>query len=89
MLLAASRLYCGPETPYNPPLIFIISVRMAVKSRRGSDNPDKCAEIPRTLTLLLDAFMVSLTCLLGFSPHSRYLIALFCAAMAASDALVL
>jgi hypothetical protein len=81
MLLVASRLYCGPETPYNPPLIFIIGVRMAVKSRRGSDPL-------RALTLLLDAFMASLACTLGFSPHSRYLIALFCAAFAASDALV-
>jgi hypothetical protein len=81
MLLVASRLYCGSETPYNTPLIFIIAVRMAVKSRRGSD-------VLRSLTLLLDAFMVSLVCILGFSPHSRYLIALFSAAAAASDALV-
>lgn len=81
MLLVASRLYCGPETPYNPPLIFIIGVRISVKSRRGSDAI-------RTLTLLLDAFMVSLVCTMGFSPHSRYLIALFCASFAASDALV-
>ena len=98
MLLVASRLYCGPETPYNPPLIFIIATRMAVKSRRGSGiggsgivpctRPCIKPCIKRTLTLLLDAFMVSLTCLLGFSPHSRYLIALFCAAMAASDVLV-
>lgn len=81
MLLVASRLYCGAETPYNPPLIFIIAMRVAVKSRRGSD-------FLRSLTLLLDAFMLSLTCILGFSPHSRYLIALFSAACAASDALV-
>jgi hypothetical protein len=81
MLLVATRLYCGAETPYNPPLIFIIAVRVAVKSRRGSD-------LLRSLTLLLDAFMVSLVCILGFSPHSRYLIALFCAAGAASDVLV-
>ena len=81
MLLVASRLYCGAETPYNPPLIFIIAVRMAVKSRRGSD-------ILRSLTLLLDAFMASLVCILGFSPDSRYLIALFTAACAASDSLV-
>jgi hypothetical protein len=81
MLLVASRLYCGPETPYNPPLIFIIATRMAVKSRRGSD-------ILRALTLLLDAFMAGLVCILGFSPDSRYLIALFCAAGAASNVLV-
>jgi hypothetical protein len=81
LLLVASRLYCGPETPYNPPLIFIIAVRMAVKSRRGSDAL-------RSLTLLLDAFMVGLTCILGFSPDGRYLIALFAAAGAASDTLV-
>ena len=82
MLLVACRLYCGAETPYNPPLIFIIAVRMAVKSRRGSD-------ILRSLTLLLDAFMAGLVCILGFSPDSRYLIALFTAACAASDALVI
>ena len=81
MQLVASRLYCGAETPYNPPLIFIIAVRIAVKSRRGSD-------ILRGLTLLLDAFMISLICILGFSPPSRYLIALFTAAGAAADVLV-
>jgi hypothetical protein len=81
MQLVALRLYSGAETPYNPPLIFIIAVRMSVKSRRGSD-------FLRSLTLLLDAFMVSLICILGFSPHSRYLIALFTAAGAAADVLV-
>lgn len=81
LLLVASRLYCGAETPYNSPLIFIIAVRVAVKSRRGSD-------FLRSLTLLLDAFMLSLVCILGFSPNSRYLIALFTAAAAASDTLV-
>ena len=82
MLLVACRLYCGAETPYNPPLVFIIAVRMAVKSRRGSG-------ILRSLTLLLDAFMAGLVCILGFSPDSRYLIALFTAACAASDVLVI
>ncbi len=77
----ASRLYCGAETPYNPPLIFIIAVRVAVKSRRGSD-------FLRSLTLLLDAFMLSLICIMGFNQNSRYLIALFTAALAASDVLV-
>jgi hypothetical protein len=81
MLLVASRLYCGAETPYNPPLIFIIAMRIAVKSRRGSD-------ILRSITLLLDSFMVSLVCILGFSTNSRYLIALFAAAGAAADVLV-
>jgi hypothetical protein len=81
LLLVASRLYCGAETPYNPPLIFIIAVRVAVKSRRGSD-------FLRSLTLLLDAFMLSLICILGFNQNSRYLIALFTAALAASDVLV-
>ena len=81
LLLVASRLYCGAETPYNPPLIFIIAVRVSVKSRRGSG-------FLRSLTILLDAFMLSLICILGFSPSSRYLIALFTAAAAASDVLV-
>lgn len=81
MQLVASRLYCGAETPYNPPLIFIIAVRIAVKSRRESN-------ILRSLTALLDSFMISLICILGFSPSSRYLIALFTAAWAAADVLV-
>lgn len=81
MQMVASRLYCGAETPYNPPLIFIIATRVVIKSRRGSD-------ILRSLTILLDAFMISLICVLGFSPSSRYLIALFTAAGAAADVLV-
>lgn len=81
LLLVASRLYCGAETPYNTPLIFIIAVRVAVKSRRGSD-------LLRSLTLLLDAFMLGLVCILGFSPNRLYLIGLFAAAAAASDTLV-
>ena len=114
MQLVASRLYCGAETPYNPPIIFIVAVRLAVKSRRDAGNNRdrstihyprtqfqtqfqthfqtqfqvKRVDILRNLTLLLDAFMLSLVCILGFSPHSRYLIALFAAASAASDALV-
>ena len=81
MLLVACRLYCGAETPYNPPLIFIIAVRLLVKSRRGS-------EALRAVTVLLDAFMLSLVCNLGFGPSYHYLTALFAAAAAASDVLV-
>ena len=81
MLLVACRLYCGAETPYNPPLIFIIAVRLLVKSRRGS-------EFLRSVTVLLDAFMLSLVCTLGFAPSYHYLTAVFAAAMAASDVLV-
>ena len=82
MLLVACRLYCGAETPYNPPLIFIIAVRLLVKSRRGS-------EMLRSVTVLLDAFMLGLTCNLGFGPSYHYLTALFAAAAASSDVLVL
>jgi hypothetical protein len=81
MLLVASRLYCGAETPYNPPLIFIITVQLLVKSRRGS-------QALRSFTVLLDAFMLSLICNLGFGPSHHYLIALSTAAAAASDVLV-
>ena len=108
MQLVASRLYCGAETPYNPPIIFIVAVRLAVKSRRGNiitnilNTNDTIADfqlfqprsvihhvdILRNLTLLLDAFMLSLVCILGFSPDSQYLIALFAAANAAADTLV-
>jgi NADH:ubiquinone oxidoreductase subunit K len=62
-------------------LIFIIAVRLLVKSRRGS-------ETLRSVTVLLDAFMLSLICNLGFGPSYHYLTALFAAAMAASDVLV-
>jgi hypothetical protein len=81
MLLVANRLYCGAETPYNPPLIFIIAVRLLVKSRRGS-------EVLRSFTILLDAFMLGLICNLGFGPSHHYLTALATAAAAASDVLV-
>jgi hypothetical protein len=81
MLLVATRLYCGAETPYNPPLIFIIATRLLVKSRRGADPL-------RAVTVLLDAVMLGLTCTLGFGPSHHYLVALGAAAGAASDVLV-
>ena len=71
--LVASRLYVGAETPYNPPLVFVVAVRALVKSRRGVDWM-RCA------TLILDAFMLSLMCTLGFAPDKRYLVALFAGA---------
>lgn len=79
--LVACRLYASAETPYNPPIIFIIAVRMTIKSRRKPD-------LLRGITLLLDALMLSLTCVLGFGPASHYLIALFVAAAAWADFLV-
>ena len=82
MLCVAFRLYCGAETPYNPPLIFIIAVRVLVKSRR--DHPT----LTRSLTVLLDALLLSLCCSLGFGPSRHYLTALFTAAFAASDVLL-
>jgi hypothetical protein len=79
--LVASRLYVGAETPYNPPLVFVVAVRALVKSRRG-------AGALRAVTLALDAFMLSLMCALGFSPDRRYLVAIFAGAVAWSDFLV-
>ena len=81
LLLVATRLYCGAETPYTPAIVFIIAARMLVKSRRGHDAL-------RGITLLLDGLMVAMGSLLGFSPDPHYLIALFAAAMAAADVLV-
>lgn len=81
MQLSAVRLYCGAETPYNPPLLFVVAVRVFVKSRRGYDAL-------RAVTLLLDSLMLGLGCTLGFSPEPQYLVALFAAAFAASDVLV-
>jgi len=81
MQLAAVRLYCGAETPYNPPLVFIVATRVFVKSRRGCDAL-------RAVTLLLDSLMLGLGCTWGFSPQPQYLVALFAAAFAASDVLV-
>ena len=79
--LVAQRLYAGAETPYNPPLIFIIAVRALVKSRRRVD-------LILCTTLILDAFMLALMCTLGFSPNPLYLIALFAGAGAWADFLV-
>lgn len=81
MQVVACRLYGGAETPYNPPLLFIVGTRAIVKSRRGND-------FVRALTLLLDGLFLGLGCALGFSPSKEYLIALFAAASAAADVLV-
>ncbi len=80
--LVATRLYAGAETPYNPPLLFIISVRALAKSRRR-------VNFIRGVTLLLDASMLSLMCTLGFGPDPCYLVALFAAAVIWTDFLVL
>ena len=81
MQLVACRLYCGAETPYNPPLLFIVATRVVIKSRRGND-------FIRALTLLLDSLFLGLGCGLGFSPQQKYLVAHFTAAAAAADVLV-
>jgi hypothetical protein len=79
--LVAARLYVGAETPYTPPLIFIVAVRAMVKCRRRVD-------LILCSTLLLDAFMLGLMCAWGFSPDPLYLIALFAGAAAWADFLV-
>jgi hypothetical protein len=79
--LVACRLYSGAETPYNPPLLFIVATRAFVKSRRGAD-------FLRSLTLLFDAVFLGLGCSLGFSPEPLYLIALFTAGFAGADVLL-
>ena len=79
--LVATRLYVGAETPYNPPLVFVVAVRALVKSRRGVD-------LLRCATLGLDSFMLALMCSLGFAPDRRYLAALFAGAAAWVDFLV-
>ena len=79
--LVASRLFAGAETPYNPPLIFVVAVRALVKSRRGVD-PLRCA------TLLLDAWLLALMCVWAFGPDPRYLLAIGVAAAAWVDFLV-
>lgn len=71
--LVSTRLYAGAETPYNPPLIFIIAVRTLAKSRRRT-------HFIRGVTLLLDACMLALMCIIGFGPSHFYLVALFSAA---------
>ena len=79
--LVASRLFAGAETPYNPPLLFVVAVRALVKCRRGLD-PLRCA------TLMLDAWMLALMCTLAFGPDPQYLLAIFAAAAAWVDFLV-
>jgi hypothetical protein len=81
MQLTAIRIFGNTETAYTPPLDFIIMTRIFVKSRRGND-------ILRSITTLLDAFMLSLMAEYGFMPDPRYLAAAGAAAWAASDILV-
>lgn len=78
--LVATRLYAGAETPYNPPLIFIIAVRAMAKSRREPN-------LLRGISLLLDSFMLALMCVIGFGPDPHYLVALFTGAWAWADLL--
>lgn len=78
--LVATRLYAGAETPYNPPLIFIIAVRAMAKSRREPN-------LLRGISLLLDACMLALMCIIGFGPNPCYLVALFTGAAAWADML--
>jgi hypothetical protein len=79
--LVATRLYVGAETPYNPPLVFVVAVRALMKSRRSVD-------LLRGTTLALDGVMLGLMCVLGFSPDPRYLLAIFGGAGAWVDFLV-
>ena len=79
--LVAMRLYAGAETPYSPPLIFIVAVRALVKSRRRVD-------ILRAITLMLDACMLGLMIAFGFSYPRPYLTAVLTAAAAGADLLV-
>lgn len=79
--LVATRLYAGAETPYNPPLLFIVAVRALAKSRRT-------ANLIRGVTLLLDACMLALMCTLGFGSDPFYLVALFAGAGVWADFLV-
>ena len=79
--LVAARLYAGAETPYNPPLIFIVAVRALVKSRRRVD-------ILRAVTLMLDACMLGLMIAFGFGYPKPYLTAVLTAAAAGADLLV-
>jgi hypothetical protein len=80
--LTACRFYFGVMTPYNPPIITVISIRALVKSRRKS--PDIiCAS-----TLLFDSFMISMLCVLGFYDSREFLVAIFCGVLAWTDYLV-
>lgn len=79
--MVASRLYAGAETPYNAPLIFIISMRAITKSRRRVD-------LLRAITLLLDSIMLGLMAAFGFGYPKPYLTAVLTAAAAAADLLV-
>jgi hypothetical protein len=79
--LVATRLYSGAETPYNPPILFIVAVRTMTKSRRN-------VTLLRGVTLILDACMLALMGVLGFGPDPIYLVALFTGAAAWADLLV-
>lgn len=79
--LIASRLYSGAETPYNPPILFIIAVRALTKSRRET-------AFLRGVTLICDACMLALMSVMGFTPDPHYLVALLVGSAAWADLLV-
>ncbi len=80
--LTACRFYFGVLTPYNPPIIAVLSIRALVKSRR------KVPDMVCASTLLFDSFMISMLCVLGFYDSREFLVAIFCGVLAWTDYLV-
>lgn len=95
LLLSVMRFYSGAETPYNGPLLFIIALRMFVKiqhpwvQRSSHAITTTAAEAALcNATLMMDAFMITLMCEVGFRYQWEYNIAVISAAVVAADALI-
>lgn len=68
--LVAVRLYNGAETPYNPPILFVVASRALQKMMGGNWS--------QLFSCLLDSFYLSLVCD-GFVQDKRLLVPIFVA----------
>lgn len=78
LLLVATRLYAGTETPYNAALIWAIAARIGTKLRSR-------ACVATLITTPLDALVLSLLCTLGFGFDPLLLVGILTASFAVGD----
>ena len=81
VLLAVTRLYAGAETPYTPVLMWAVATRTLMKLRNTYWSRIVA------VTIMLDAFLLSLMVTLGFGHNALYALLIGALALPASDVL--
>ena len=81
VLLAVTRLYAGAETPYTPVLMWAVATRTLMKLRNTYWSRIVA------VTIMLDAFLLSLMVALGFGHNALYALLIGALALPASDVL--